>query len=265
MALKYANDDGSGISDPNNRNTKSCWGRNGVNLDLTNYTKNNYCGTVSSQTLDVSESSSAYGYLPSNNSSMTTNFFDNPNNICIHDTDVYYYAQYVNICLPSPYLTDDSRNPMYYTTSATTLNALSDFNGKSNSEYVCELHNKYQNLSTATNIVISNYGTASKPLFPSVAMCYIYQTKGTNKGDWYLPSLGELGYIMPKFNQINNSLNKIKDIYGNDFALSFHLSAYIWSSTQQDASNVRVLDINNGSVNGAPKNGYNFTIPFLQV
>lgn len=65
-----------------------------------------------------------YAYLPSDRISDTQ---------CAHDTDAYYYfSPYI----PSPYLTDGSRNPGYYQTSSpsSAANALADFDGIGNTE-----------------------------------------------------------------------------------------------------------------------------------
>ena len=32
------------------------------------------------------------------------------------------------------------------------------------------------------------------------SMLYNFKTYGTNRGDWYLPEIGELGYIPVRFN-----------------------------------------------------------------
>ena len=63
-----------------------------------------------------------YAYLPSDKFSGIQ---------CAHDRDVYYAdADYI----PSPYLTDGSRNPGYYQTSSpsSSSNALADFDGIGN-------------------------------------------------------------------------------------------------------------------------------------
>ena len=159
--------------------------------------------------------STLYGYLPSDKFSGTR---------CAHDEDVYYsFPSYI----PSPYLTDGSRNSGYYQTTEplTTGNALADFDGRGN-----------------TDKIIAQRGTKDytswKPTFdlqsdyPAASCCDMFHTEGTQQGDWYLPACGELGYIMPPFNKINDAINKMSTTYGSSVGVELNSSDYYhWSST----------------------------------
>ena len=70
---------------------------------------------------------------------------------CKDDTNCSYYSGATAI--PSPYLTDGSRNTKYYQTSSpsSTLNAMADFDGENNTTKLVTLHTA-NDLSTATTV-----------------------------------------------------------------------------------------------------------------
>ena len=113
--------------------------------------------------------SNSYGYLPS----------DKFSNIqCAHDTDAYYdYSS----CIPSPYLTDGSRNPGYYQTSppSSSNNALADFDGIGNSQVLWGLATSQSSWKTAS-FIINNSGSG---YYPAACCCWRYHTEGTSQGD----------------------------------------------------------------------------------
>ena len=55
---------------------------------------------------------------------------------------------------PSPYLTNGSRNPAYYQTisPSSTANRLADFNGKQNTQVICNLATAQPDWKTANTI-----------------------------------------------------------------------------------------------------------------
>ena len=109
---------------------------------------------------------------------------------CAHDTDAYYrYSS--NTPIPSPYLTDGSRNPGYYQTSSpsSSSNALADFDGIGNSQVLWDLATSQSDWKTASSIT----NNSSSGYYPPACCCWRYHTEGTSQGDWYLPACGELG------------------------------------------------------------------------
>ena len=132
-----------------------------------NLNKVNKCGVVSAQTNSVTTTSSAY--LPSNKISGGSFSEADTANTCVHDTDTHYYSSGSTDCVPSPYLSDDSRNPMYYTTSASTANCLSDFDGVGNTNTLVSLHT-IDDLTTATTVTNNTrkYCCASGSLLSSI-------------------------------------------------------------------------------------------------
>ena len=110
--------------------------------------------------------------------------------------------------IPSPYLDDDSKNATYHmsvfsTGSTTRTNVLSDYKGKEHS----------------LSFTASTYDYA-------IYTCSKYSPLGTSSGEWYLPTIGELGYIMPKWHTINNTLNILSQDYNIGYAID---NCMLWS------------------------------------
>ena len=55
--------------------------------------------------------------------------------------------------------------------------------------------------------------------YDAVTYCLDYNTIGTQKNDWYLPTVAELGYAVVRKKSINNTLNIIKLYFGIDTML----------------------------------------------
>ena len=126
-----------------------------------------------------------YGALPSDSDSFTrvTSFVDSK-------------AKYKGSTpyIPSPYL-NDAPNPAYYQ-EIEGGNALSDFNGLSNTQ-------------TLVNAG-SNYHAAHA--------CWSYKDAANSNLQWYLPAMGELGYLIPRFKQINESIQAVGGTPVDEFA-----------------------------------------------
>ena len=95
------------------------WGRYSTNISGLRDLDKVPAGNTSN---GIPTGSTSSGYLPSDKFSGTQ---------CAHDTDTYYDS---SSRIPSPYLTDGSRNPGYYQTSSpsSSSNALADFDGIGN-------------------------------------------------------------------------------------------------------------------------------------
>lgn len=66
--------------------------------------------------------------------------------------------------------------------------------------------------------------------FPPFAACMRYFTLGTQKNDWYLPAIGELGIMLSNLPIINNKIAEIHNIYSSNTFSIFDYTT-IWSST----------------------------------
>ena len=101
---------------------------------------------------------------------------------------------------------------------------------------------------------------------PAAACCHLYKTEGTEQGDWYLPAMGELGYIMPKWNEIQGAISNINTVYGsNVVAVSLDGSYFYWSSSEYSSNPARSLDTSNGNVNSNNKDLFLYVRAFLRV
>ena len=193
----------------------------------------------------------SYAYLPSDRFSGTQ---------CAHDTDAYYSA---SPYIPSPYLTDGSRNPGYYqTTSPSSLrNILADFDGIGNSQVLWDLTTSQSSWKTASSIT----NNSSSGYYPAACCCWRYHTEGTSQGDWYLPACGELGYIMPPFNKINDAIDKMRTVYDSSVGVELDIGEYYWSSSESSRYYACTVGTSGGYVSSNLKDYDYYVRAFLKV
>lgn len=113
---------------------------------------------------------------------------------------------------PSPYNADGSRNEAYYTTAYSTANALSDFDGRGNTKVLMDFEAEY------------------RPI--AAWCCWQFHTPGTDQGQWYLPALGEFGYVINRYGAINETINKVKSVYSSAVVAVMQTSNGYWTSTE---------------------------------
>ena len=222
MCIKGVNTDGSQATG----NVDMDWGPTG-DTGLPNMDK----VPTWDNTISGSTGINSWGRLPSN--SNNGNF---TGATCTTDIVTKYYNA-SEFIIPSPYLTNGQQNPHYLTTeSGLTANALSDFNGKSNTE------------------VLAGLGSA----YTAAYACHLYGTTALPAGNWYLPACGELGYIMPRFNEIQSALQTVGGVQlisGNRY----------WSSTEYSSSNARYVHTGDGDVGYYNKALHYFVRAFASV
>ena len=164
-----------------------------------------------------------------------------------YDTETSYYGAYTIYPQgPSPYKNNGSSNSEYSKTSAnsSTENALSDFYGLENSKVLCLLATAQTNWKTDASIINNSEGGYS----PAACCCWRYHTEGTQQGDWYLPSCGELGYMMSRISKINNAINTLINNYGNSCGIIVDISSMYWSSSEYGSYYAMLLDTSSGSI-----------------
>ena len=224
-----------------------CYGQYGRDLSLSNLTQaptgNTEDGIPTGQTAEP--------YLPSDNLSTIQ---------CLHDTDAYYYDRPY---APSPYLTDGSRNPGYYQTisPSSSNNCLADFDGKGNSKILWDnatSQSDWKTASTITNNRNSGYS-------PAACCCWRYHTDGTQQGDWYLPAMGELGYIMPPLNKINEAITNMRNAYGTSVGITLSTNYAYWSSSEYNDNHARYVSTGGGNVYYNLKSYGYYVRAFLRV
>lgn len=197
------------------------WGPTGTDTTLTNYNRVPTKNTVGSGILVAN----ANGYLPSDNFSSKASLID---------PEAKYYRNDYTHMIPSPYHYDTA-NPDYYGAIEGYNNALSDFDGSGNTATLVGLGSDY----TAANAA-NNY------------------SDGVSGAKWYLPAMGELGYLMPRFKKINNAI-----AVAGGVALP---SEGFWSSTEYGSRAAFYLYTSNGNVSNYTRsfNTY-FVRPFAII
>lgn len=226
------------------------WGVCGTDISsLTNYNVVCHIGNNGNPQSTI-QGTTSNAYLPSDKFSTVQ---------CPHDIDAYYFFN-SDYYIPSPYLTNGERNPLYYQTTSPSSenNALADFDGKGNTEKIIAQRGTKDYSSWVPD---ANTGAD----YPAASCCDMFHTEGTSQGDWYLPACGELGYIMPPFNKINTVIGKIRTAYGSSVGVELLINTTYWSSTEYSSNRARYVYTNDGKVNNYYKNYSYDARAFLRV
>ena len=202
-------------------NVKMIWGPEGTDTSLTNYNRVPTTDNAGS----TSTGSEFKGNLPSDMFTGAQSYVD---------PEAYYNSSYTSSLIPSPYL-GDKPNTEYYKEISGYNNALSDFNGLSNTQTLVGLGSDYEAANAA----------------------WKYKD-GVSTLQWYLPAMGELGYIPPRFNLINVSLTAVGGV-----AVSGNLT--FWSSSEYSSGYAYYSGMDYGSVNNYFKDMRCYVRPFCTL
>ena len=140
-------------------------------------------------------------------------------------------------------------------------NALSNSDGKSNSEILWGLATAQSDWKTSSTIINSS----ANHYFPAACCCWRYRTEGTQYGDWYLPALNELSYIMSSFDLINNATTRMRSLYNNSVGVLLNTSNYYWSSSEYSNLHAKDLYTKDGNTYNDRKYNQNYVRAFLRV
>lgn len=88
----------------------------------------------------------------------------------------------------------------------------------------------------ANTAAIIAYGQANGTSYPAAEFCAKYSINGTNRGDWYLPSIAELSSLYTAKDIVNSSIELLRAIPISD-------SPY-WSSNENSSYNAGEFDMN---------------------
>ena len=137
---------------------------------------------------------------------------------------------------------------------------MSDFDGVGNTKILTGFATAedWKTASSITNNYMGNY-------YPAACCCWRYHTDGTKQGQWYLPACGELGYIMPKFNQIDQSISALISAYGDSVGVQLDSSYSYWSSSEYSNDNARRVCTSNGRVDYDTKSFNYYVRAWLRV
>lgn len=169
-------------------------------------------------------------YLPSDRDDWESNRDDGESNLSYSgDTSTHYHYSDEDGHAINPYLTTGGTlefNTEYIKTDSpsSSANCLSDLNGVSNTDILCSLHTGQADWETAFTIT----NDKSQGYSPAAVCCRRYAPSESTKGKWYLPAMGELGFIMPRFKLINEKLSAL----GTSVAVQLSSDKYYWSSSE---------------------------------
>ena len=176
---------------------------------------------------------SPYGYLPmeytggtrlENATDTATSWFS---------TDSLYSVALT----PSPYLNDGSFNENYYMSvlngSEDIMNPLSDFDGLKNTADLME---------------------TSGSFFTAAYAAHQYRNDDGDENEWYLPSMGELGYMGTRLSTLNSTLQKLNEKGGGALGIfpllpKPGLGGVYWSSTEYSSEFACNLSTIDGRIN----------------
>lgn len=184
------------------------WGNINNDTDLINYDRLPLTDNRGSTTTGSRHA----GYLPSDKFSKY---------MCFLDNSVFYNTN-TNMCQP-PYKNNEI-NTQYYSDIYGYKNCFSDFNGIYNTEYLYHL---------GVN------STAAKA-------CWLYSDKVSNT-QWYLPAMGELGFLFTKIKKINETITFLGGAEIVD-------TLQYCSSSEMNPNSCYKINMSFGDVNGDYKN-----------
>lgn len=167
---------------------------------------------------------------------------------------------------PSPYNEDGTANPDYTIPEFEGVaNALSDFDGKENTKKLLDARdNSYQR----SDFENGNTRQIKEEDYPAATCCSLYAIEGLEDKniEWYLPSVGELGYLIANLRKFNETLEYTNRIWVGK-AFPFTASEGIWSSTVYSNENRRARTINalHGKVGDYIFYQPNWTRAFTQI
>ena len=147
-------------------------------------------------------------------------------------------------------------SPIKYFSAYSSTGATSDLDGKANTEKILAVDNAASTAWQTAESIENNYTTTT--LHPAAQCCWRFNPGSTNQGDWYLPSMGELAFIMPNF---NNLQTVIRDVSG----VQLYDNKLYWSSTEYDGDYAWYVNTTNGNVNNDAKDYGYYVRAFLAL
>lgn len=157
---------------------------------------------------------------------------------CLTEKNTFYQVEISSInsgrgWVPSPYGNRGTRNPLYYE-GGEKSNSLARYDGKGTTEKILELATAQTDWRTDETLKKSK----DKGYYPAAEACWRFHTEGTNQGDWYLPEIGELGYLSPRLGKVTEIIDKLKETFGNDCASHINKAVqnYITSTPTSNGS-----------------------------
>lgn len=103
-------------------------------------------------------------------------------------------------------------------------------------------------------------------VYPAAFTCQRYHTVGTSAGDWYLPSCGELVYIIPRAKEIREGLLEAGAPDVNNGVHDATYNRWMWTSTEFSSSNAWGVGSYGGTVDYyGSKSRYGSVVSFIAI
>lgn len=119
------------------------------------------------------------------------------------------------------------------TNYANTGTAITDMNGKANTEIVLQYATAQTDWRTDSAITNTN----AEGIYPLFECAWRYHTSGTAQGDWYVPALGQVYFLYNNTTALSQ-LNSANTILGvGDYAFTGNTGTNIGSSNEASAGN----------------------------
>jgi len=176
-----------------------------------------------------------WGRISTLNSSNSDLTIANP-----QDLGTKYYKNTTNR-IPSPYAPDGSFNTKFHYRTANDEWALTDYRG---------------DLNTRDVVYSEDPGEGICPAFYS---CEKF-SPGYRDHEWYLPAIGELAFIPPRFDYIVSKMQEAINAGSGGVVLSTN---YYWSSSEWDSEYAWYVDMSGGYVGSYSKDRNNYVRAFL--
>lgn len=161
--------------------------------------------------------------------------------------------------IPYPFNQNGTRNSLYW--EAQNGRAISDMNGKENTEKLISHIGISGWQSGVLNTAVS--GTTSESFnHPAAAACYRFNAGVEDlTHQWYLPAVGELGYLFANIAKINSKIDalpseqgvKLGVLYADSMSTNT-LGSLLWSSSERDSDSAWDLYLKDGGLSGGNGN-----------
>ena len=167
-------------------------------------------------------------------------------------TNVYGYVPKNDSYSDTPHIP----SPIKYFSAYSSTGATSDLDGKANTEKILTVDNAASTAWQTAESITNADSTAT--VHPAAQCCWRFNPGSTNQGDWYLPSMGELAFIVPNFDKLNTAISDVGGVQlddGDDY----------WSSTEYDANHAWDVYAFDGYVSSSGKDYLFYVRAFLAL
>jgi hypothetical protein len=156
--------------------------------------------------------------------------------------------------IPYPFNADGTKNTLYSSNGEGM--AITDMDGAGNTDTLIERMDIEGWQTGELNTTVGDGSDISTVNHPAAVACYRFNPASSNTAhQWYLPSIGELGYLFANIAKINAKIDALPSGQGvklgmlNSQTLSVgSLGGWLWSSSEYNVNNAWGLYLGNGSL-----------------